>query len=558
MLTTDSALTPVEHEQDTHSSPRDDSQNSIARSATIISAGNLSSRIVGLFREVAKSYFFGNGRSASAFELASNPPSLFYDLLIGGMLSSALVPTFSNLASDERDDARMAEFGKLVGALIGLATVGLTVLVVVLWVYSEGLAIVLAGGPLQDLALVASLLRITIPSIIFLNMSGILAAALYARRKFMFTAFTATAYNLTIILCVVLFEKNLGITALAVGMLAGSIFQVIMQVPGMGGIPIRLSLNWRLPGISQIIKLFLPVAIGLALAQVAALVSYIIAGHVGSEGPATMRYAAQVIQFPLGMIVVAVSSAILPALSMHGHETSVDAFKGTLAQGMRLVGVLIVPASVGLYILAQPIVALLFQRGAFTAESTAYTALALRAAIPGLVFAAIDTPLIYAFYAQRDTLSPTLIGLISTVSYLVVLGVLSLAAQYGYRVFTLTDLILANSFKTGLDAALMGIFLTRKVGGLHGFGIASVSFKVCASAGLMGIVVWCVMMLMQNALGNSQFVTNGITAVSSAFIGICVYLLATTTLKVRELSFIRDFVQKRLRRTKSEGPIPTR
>ncbi len=542
MLTTDIAPLPADPEQ----APRD-SQKSIAGAATIISAGNLSSRVVGLFREVAKSYFFGNGRSASAFELASNPPSLFYDLLIGGMLSSALVPTFSGLVADESDKARMVEFGKLIGALIGLATVGLTALVALLWIFSEGLALVLAGGPLQDLSLVSSLLRITIPSIIFLNMSGILTAALYARRRFIFTAFTATAYNLTMIACVVIFERSLGITALAIGMLAGSILQVLMQIPGMRGIPIRLSLNWRLPGIAQIIKLFLPVVIGLALAQIAAVVSYIIAGHIGSEGPATMRYAAQVIQFPLGMIVVAVSSAILPALSMHGHEKSLEAFKSTLTQGMRLVWVLIVPASVGLYVLAQPVVALLFQRGAFTAESTAYTALALRAAIPGLVFAAIDTPLIYAFYARSDTLTPTLIGLVSTVSYLILLGVLSLLSEYGLHVFTLTDLILANSLKTGLDACLMAIFLTRKVGGMRGFDIVPVVIKVCIAAGLMGLAVWFVMVTVQQAMGSVQFLANAVTAVTAALIGFGVYLLMTTLLKVKELAFLRGLLQRKAR-----------
>ncbi len=542
MLTTDIAPLPADPEQ----APRD-SQKSIAGAATIISAGNLSSRVVGLFREVAKSYFFGNGRSASAFELASNPPSLFYDLLIGGMLSSALVPTFSGLVADESDKARMVEFGKLIGALIGLATVGLTALVALLWIFSEGLALVLAGGPLQDLSLVSSLLRITIPSIIFLNMSGILTAALYARRRFIFTAFTATAYNLTMIACVVIFERSLGITALAIGMLAGSILQVLMQIPGMRGIPIRLSLNWRLPGIAQIIKLFLPVVIGLALAQIAAVASYIIAGHIGSEGPATMRYAAQVIQFPLGMIVVAVSSAILPALSMHGHEKSLEAFKSTLTQGMRLVWVLIVPASVGLYVLAQPVVALLFQRGAFTAESTAYTALALRAAIPGLVFAAIDTPLIYAFYARSDTLTPTLIGLVSTVSYLILLGVLSLLSEYGLHVFTLTDLILANSLKTGLDACLMAIFLTRKVGGMRGFDIVPVVIKVCIAAGLMGMAVWFVMVTVQQAMGTVQFLANAVTAVTAALIGFGVYLLMTTLLRVKELAFLRGLLQRKAR-----------
>jgi putative peptidoglycan lipid II flippase len=548
MLTPEPASTPLEPESQTLPVPLPsaslDTPKSIAGAATLISAGNLSSRIVGLFREIAKSYFFGNGRMASAFELASNPPSQFYDLLIGGMLSSALVPTFSNLVADEKDESRLAEFGKLLGALIGLATVGLAVLVGVLWLLADVLAGILAGGPNQDLALVASLLRVTIPTIIFLNMSGILTAALYARRKFAITAFTATVFNLTMIACVALLERSLNVTALAVGMLAGSILQVLMQIPGLRGVPIRLSLNWHHPGISQILRLFLPVAGGLALAQLAALISFVLAGHTGAEGPATMRYAAQVIQFPLGMIVVAVSSAILPALSMHGDKHTLVAFKNTLAQGLRLVCMLIVPASVGLFVLAQPVVALLFQRGQFTATSTTQTALALRAAVPGLLFAALDQPLIFAFYARRDTRTPTLIGLTSTLTYLLGLGALSWLSQNGWREFTLTDLILANSFKTGLDAVLMATFLWRKIGGLAGHDILALTLKVCAASACMGAAVWWIMTLIQNRMGTVQFAANALTAIAAAVIGAGVYLACAMLLRVREVAFLRTLLRR--------------
>jgi putative peptidoglycan lipid II flippase len=543
MLTSETA--PVQVDGDLppqHTTP--ESSASIAGAATIMSIGNLSSRIVGLFREIAKSYFFGNGRMASAFQLASSPPSQFYDLLVGGMLSSALVPTFSDLIGDKEDTENLAEFGKLLGALIGIFSIVLVVLVGLLWIFADRLALILAGGPNQDLGLVASLLRITIPAIIFMNMSGILTAALYARRKFAFTAFTATAFNLTMIACVALLERQLSISSLAVGMLLGSILQVLMQLPGLRSIPIRLSLNWHHPGIGRILKLFMPVAGGLALAQLAALVSYVLAGHIGAEGPATMSYAAQVIQFPLGMIVVAVSSAILPSLSMHGHDESLDAFKNTLSQGMRLVWVLIIPASVGIFVLAQPIVALLFQRGAFTVQSTAYTALALRAAVPGLIFSAIDQPLIYAFYAQHDTRTPTLVGVASTTSYLVLLGILYTLSTNHLREFALTDLILANSLKTGLDASLMGIFLSRKIGGLRGYGMSSLALKVCAASALMGGVVWVACTLIQARVGNTQFVANAITAIGAAVLGVLVYVGCTMLLRVKELTVIRGLLKR--------------
>ena len=229
---------------------------------------------------------------------------------------------------------------------------------------------------------------------------------------------------------------------------------------------------------------------------------------------------------------------------MHGSDKSLDAFKATLSQGMRLVWVLIMPASVGIFVLAQPIVALLFQRGAFTVESTAYTALALRSAVPGLIFAAIDQPLIYAFYAQHDTRTPTLVGVASTASYLVLLGVLYTLSATNLRVFTLTDLILANSLKTGLDACLMAIFLSRKIGGLRGYGMSTLAIKVGAASTLMGVIVWVVCSLIQARVGNTQFIANAMAAIGAAVVGVLVYLVCTVVLRVQELTAIRGMLKR--------------
>jgi putative peptidoglycan lipid II flippase len=520
------------------------SPGAIARAATITSIGNLSSRVVGLAREVVKSYFFGNSFAASAFELASNLPNQFYDLLAGGMISSALVPTFSAMVEDERNPDRLADFGKLLGALLGLAAAGLLALVGALFLLAGAYARLVGSGPDQDTELVAMLLRITIPTLAFLNLSGILTAALFARRKFGITAFTATSFNLTMIVAVVLLETRLGVAALAVGMLAGSVAQIAMQLPGLRGVPVRLSLNWRHPGVANIVRLFLPVAGGLAIAQVAVQVSFIAAGRISAEGPATMRYAAQVIQFPLGMIAVAVSSAILPALSSQAHGGAPEAFKATLAHGLRLVGVLIVPASIGLFVLAQPVVALLFQRGAFTAESTAYTAATLRAAVPGLLFAAIDLPLIYSFYARRDTRTPTRIGLVSTGAYLILVAVLAALADSGARAFTLVDLVMANSLKTGLDALLMATFLSRRLGGLAGHGLASLAIKVTAASLVMGGVAWLVMTALAGRLGSGRLAADAAVALGASGAGIVAYLGCASLLRIPEMAVLRRLASR--------------
>ncbi|MBK8835741.1 MAG: hypothetical protein IPO29_13115 [Anaerolineae bacterium] len=334
----------------------DAAARNVARAATLTSAGNLSSRIVGFIAVAVRAFFFGNSQAASAFELAANIPTIFNDLLAGRMLSSALVPTFTGLAVDaERHEAKpdLSEYGRLLGALLGLGAALLTALVALLLLLADPLATVITAGRNQDIGLVAGLLRITIPAILFMNLGAVVTAALQARHRFEYTAFTATAFNVVMIVCTVAFQAQMGVMALAFGMLAGSAVQAAMQLPGLRGVPIRLSLNWRLPGVSKIIRLFLPVAGGLVLAQLAAQLSFTLANVISPQGPTTMRYAAQVIQFPLGLVSAAISAAILPTLSAQALGPA-PAFKATLSRGLGLVVGLTAPAAVGLFVLATP------------------------------------------------------------------------------------------------------------------------------------------------------------------------------------------------------------
>ena len=189
--------------------------------------------------------------------------------------------------------------------------------------------------------------------------------------------------------------------------------------------------------------------------------SYNLASRTGEGSISYMTWATTLIQFPQGLVAIAISVAILPTLSrqaVNTFDSGLGAFKITLGQGLRLAIVLIIPATVGLFVLAEPVVGLIFEHGKFNATDTAITALALRLYLLGLPFAAIDLLLVFAFYARQNTLTPALIGLVSLAAYMVVAIVL--LPWYSFFALMIADSV-KHLVHTGVSAWLLG----RGIGG---------------------------------------------------------------------------------------------
>ncbi len=498
--------------------------------------GNVLSRVLGLIREMTKSYFFGAGGAVSAFDVASQVPTMFYDQLVGGMLNSALVPVFSDYAASERWE----ELESLLGTLIALLTLGLGGVVLLVIAAAPTIARLLGKGlDAHYLALATAMIRITAPAILFLNIAGLLSAALYAQRRFRRPAFAPSLYNATIVLVVLLLGRSvLQAKSLAVGLLAASVAQVLLQAQGMRHV------RWRWPTLAHpalltIGQLYLPVGLGLLVDQLAVGLSFNIASRTGASGIAWMKYAATLIQFPLGLVVTAVSVAILPTLSRYAAEEDDDAFRTTLAQGLRQVLVLVLPAAVALLVLAEPLVALILQRGRFRPADTLATAAVLRLSVPGLVFAALDQPLIFAFYARKDTWTPALVGVGTVLIYLVLA---MLPVWLGEP--RLWALILANSIKLALHALWMLYLFTRKIGGMRTYGVGRTTLLASAAALAMGL-----------AMAGTEAVVGGAPPLSATqaahrllitgSVGTLVYLLALRLMGVEELQLLRRALQRR-------------
>jgi putative peptidoglycan lipid II flippase len=515
----------------------------MARAALFIAAGNIVSRVLGLVRETVIANLFGATELVSAFEVAQRIPIMLYDLLVGGMVSSALVPVFSEQA--ERDRAAL---WRLISLVLSLVVVVLGLVVVLIELAAPLLAYLLASGFDDELlATTARLIRITTPAVLFLSLSGVITGLLYALKRFALPAFTAAIFNAVMVITALVGVRffGWGIEALAAGLLVGAVLQIGLQLPGLRDARLTFMLDLHHPALRRIGKLYLPVILGLVISLIAIGLDRNFASRTGAQSIAWMRYATTIIQFPLGLVSAAISLAILPTLSRLAAGADLDAFMDTLATGLRLVLSLIIPATVALFVLAEPVVALLFQHGHFTAGDTHQTALALRLYLLGLTFAAIDQPLIFAYYARQNTLTPALVGLLGVGFYLAAALLPTLV-----RPMQMTDLVLANSVQLTGHALVM-LWLVNRLAprrGLGGRGLGPTTLKAMAAAGVMGLALWAARPWLQAWLPGDTILAEAALIGGLCLAGGGVYLAALGCLRAEELELLTTLLARFLPR----------
>lgn len=504
----------------------------IAGAAGIIGAGNIVSRVLGLIRELVIADYFGASPFLSAFRVASQVPTMIFDLLIGGMLSSALVPVLSDYA-----DTRRKELWELASVLFSLAAVLLTALIVLLELGAPAVAWLLGGGfEPEVLAMTTRLIRIVLPAVLVFGISGIAIGVLYSLQRFAYPAFGAAIYNLGLILSAVCFAAWLDVYALAVGIALGALLQFALLAPGLRDGHFRFSLNLSHPGLRRILKLYLPIVLGLVVSQIGIAIDRNLASRTGGESIAWMQYATNLVQFPLGLVAAAISLASLPSLARSDYAGNAAAYERTLGISLRMVLVLLIPATLGLFALAQPVVALIFQHGEFGPHDTVQVANALRFYLIGLTFAGIDQLLIFAFYARKNTLTPALVGVAAVGIYLAVALVL-------IRPLGMIGLVIANSCQLTGHALIM-LFLLRKSLGRSRIG--TTALKSLAAAGGMALAVHWSARQVAAVLGSAGFIPWLAQVGVGGVVGLMVYAALISALRVDEWITLSHAVARRL------------
>ncbi len=382
----------------------------------------LISRVFGLLRDITIATYFGATGGTDAFLVAFKIPNFMRRLFGEGAFSLAFVPIFSEYR-ETRDRAALKDLvnhvaGTLGGFLLVLSILGM--------IFSPALVYLFAPGFTTDAAqfqLTAELLRITFPYIFFIALTAFSGGILNSFHQFSIPAFTPVLLNISLICSVYFlapyFDEPL--MALAWGVAIAGVVQLLLQFPSLiklGLMPIP-KIKRGHQGVKRIMTLMIPAIFGSSVAQINLLLDTIIASFLITGSVTWLYYSDRLLEFPLGVLGIAIATVILPTLSQQHARQSVEQFNQTLNWALRLVTLITIPACVGLFILAGPILASLFEYGKFTASDTYLSSLSLMAYMLGLPALIVIKILAPGYYARQDTRTPVKIGIIAMVSNMV-------------------------------------------------------------------------------------------------------------------------------------------
>jgi putative peptidoglycan lipid II flippase len=514
----------------------------LAWSTAIFSLATGLSRILGLVREIVAAYYFGARGRINAFTVAFQVPNLVRALLADAAISSAFVPVFSELL--EKGERKRA--WRVASSLFWLILLGLGGLTALCIVFAPWL-ITPFGNPGGDKQLAVGLARVLFPIVVLLGLSGVVVGILNSYDEFSIPALTPVFWNIAIIVGLVIgvprahtIDAKLYVYAVAI--VIATVIQFLLPLPWLRGRDGRLQLviDWRDPAVKQVFVLMLPVTLGLGLINFNAIVDSVFASRLIDPelAPTAIDRAFRIYMLPQGMFSVAVATVLFPSLSRLAARGDLDGFRSTVGLGLRQIAFLLIPASVVTALLAEPIVRLVYQRGAFGPGQTPVVADALAAFSLGLMFNGAMLMLNRAFFSLQSPWTPTAVALANLALNAVLDGVF-------YR-FGTWGIPLATSLVNIAGTALLLVLLRRRLRRIEFAQTARATGRIILASLVLAGVSYGLWRGLDEALGRAlwaQLVSLGIALAA----GTAAYLVSCRLLGVRELNALLA-LRERLRR----------
>ena len=514
----------------------------IARAAVIVIAAYLITTPVRLLAHILTANTFGTSPASEAFFASNRFSEILFNLVAGGALGSAFIPTFTGLLT--RKDHKSA--WKLASALANLVLIILTILSILTIVFArEVVHYILAPGfsaidPAKE-ALAVELLRIQVPSAVIFGLSGLVMGILNANQHFLLPALAPAMYNLGWIFGIVVLSPRTGVYGLAWGVLLGAGLHLLIQVPVLFRLPGRRyspTLGLDFAPLREVARLMLPRLLGVAVVQLNFLLNTYLASLQPEGSVTAISLAFPLMLMPQAAIAQSIATAALPTFSAQFALGKIQEMRSSLTSTLRGVLLLAIPTSLGLILLGEPLIALLYQRGEFTAQSTQLVAWALLWYSAGLVGHCIVEVISRAFYALHDTKTPVLVGIgAMTLNLVFSLLFSALFRQIGWMPHG--GLAFANSLATALESILLLILMRRRLNGLEGQRILNLTLKTLLASTLMSAAIW-IWLSMASSMLLWQVTLGGV------ILGVAVFALTIILLRVEEIGMAWSALRKTL------------
>ncbi len=515
----------------------------IARSAGTVMVAMVFGQVIGLVANSLMGSTFGTGMENEAFVAANRFPEILFNLIAGGALASAFIPTFTGLLAQEKRE----QAWKLASSIVNLLLLILTGIAVFSEIFAPQLVrYVLAPGfstSPEKIQLTVHLLRIQLPSAIIFGVSGLLMGILNTHQHFLLPALAPSMYKIGWIFGILVLSPTMGVLGLAWGVVIGAAFHLLIQLPSFLRLPQRtykLQLGWADPMVRQVGRLMAPRLLGVAAVQLNFWLNTFLASQQPEGSITSISLAFALMLMPQAAIAQSVAIASLPMFSKQVALGKLGEMRSSLVSTLRSVLFLAIPATVGLIMLRQPLVASIFQRDEFTALSTQMVSWALFWYSAGLIGHCVVEIVSRAFYALHDTKTPVIIGILAmSMNYGFSLLFSYLFIQWGW--FPHGGLALANSLATFLEMLILLWFMRKHLSGLNlrgligGVGTAGLAVLPM----IAGLWIW-----LSFSTDRSVFIQAGVGVI----IGSILYLFFLLLLKPPEILSIGRMLKQRLPR----------
>lgn len=446
------------------SSEQSEESPRLMRSSAVVSTATMLSRVLGLARDTVVARFVGAGFDADVFNVAFALSNFFRRLFSEGAFSQAFVPVLAEYRA-KGSKAAIQEFIDRVAGSLGSSLFVITALAVI---GAPAVASLYAFGYIYNeewvkFDLAVDFIRITFPYLFLISLTGFAGAILNSYGRFGVPAITPTVLNITLILAAVIVSPMTDPPALALawGVLTAGVLQFLLQLPFLMRLRLlpKPTMDWQHPGVKKVLKLMIPAMFGVSVSQINLLLDSVLATLLPTGSVTWLKYSDRMSELPLGVFAIAIATVILPSLSrLHTNQQS-DEFSKTLSWALRLIFLIGIPASIALLVLAEPILATLFQYGKWTADDTAMASLSVRAYAIGLMGFMLIKVLAPAFYARQNTTTPMKIGVVAMAANMV----LNMVFVFPLKTIDIghVGLALATSLSAFINAGLLFIYLRK-------------------------------------------------------------------------------------------------